>query len=44
MIFTARELVFVMMDTEVFIAIENEPIVGPPAIGVDDRIKKAPDP
>ena len=29
-----------MMDAEVFIAIENEAIVGLPAIGIDDRIRK----
>ena len=40
MIFTARELVLMMMDAEVFIAIENEAIVGLPAIGIDDRIRK----
>ena len=40
MIFSASELVLVMMDAEVSIAVQDEPIVGLPAIGIDDRVRK----
>ncbi len=40
MVFTASGLILVMMDAEVFIAIQDEPVAGLPAIGIDDRIGK----